>query len=301
MRARKVSLPAVEEPAGYYIRYSNYFIADKILARGLSDKVMTRLQITLIQIDNYGPWTVTPEPRPEADIQALQAGLFADLAQMIGSRGGNVFFTRFDNMVAISNGIDLDDHADIQTSISNLYPITVSMSVAAARTAAAALADATAQLQTAGSAQDSSRRSLLRGTPIAAGDRSPTDVEIAHFDVVNATSKYTDEHDAFDALVQITKGYLSLAEYLHEKHGALTFFVGGDNMIAICPDLPEEAYRTTIEHVEQAAGLPLQVGVGQGSAAREAGMAAKHALEACRENESRVELAASDNQRVDME
>ncbi|HII51742.1 MAG TPA: GTP cyclohydrolase IIa, partial [Halobacteriales archaeon] len=26
---------------------------------------MTNAQLTLIQIDNYGPWTVTPKPRRE--------------------------------------------------------------------------------------------------------------------------------------------------------------------------------------------------------------------------------------------
>ena len=25
--------------------------------------------MTLIQIDNYGPWTVTPRPRTESDLQ----------------------------------------------------------------------------------------------------------------------------------------------------------------------------------------------------------------------------------------
>ena len=30
------------------------------------------IQMTLIQIDNYGPWTVTPRPRTESDLQILQ-------------------------------------------------------------------------------------------------------------------------------------------------------------------------------------------------------------------------------------
>ena len=37
------------------------------------------IQMTLIQIDNYGPWTVTPRPRNESDLQILQAELYADL------------------------------------------------------------------------------------------------------------------------------------------------------------------------------------------------------------------------------
>ncbi|GAG70614.1 unnamed protein product, partial [marine sediment metagenome] len=39
---------------------------------------MKKIQLTLVQIDNYGPWTVTPEPRGEAELQTLQAELFAE-------------------------------------------------------------------------------------------------------------------------------------------------------------------------------------------------------------------------------
>ena len=37
------------------------------------------IQMTLIQIDNYGPWTVTPNPRTESDLQILQSTLYAEL------------------------------------------------------------------------------------------------------------------------------------------------------------------------------------------------------------------------------
>ena len=62
--------------------------------------------MTLIQIDNYGPWTVTPRPRTESDLQILQAELFADVQRLIAAKKGLVFFTRFDNLLAISNGLD---------------------------------------------------------------------------------------------------------------------------------------------------------------------------------------------------
>ena len=46
------------------------------------------IQMTLIQIDNYGPWTVTPRPRTESDLQMLQASLFADLNNHFGNKKG---------------------------------------------------------------------------------------------------------------------------------------------------------------------------------------------------------------------
>ena len=81
---------------------------------------MTNAQLTLIQIDNYGPWTVTPKPRREVDLQTLQSRLYADFSQLFGMKKGYVFFSRFDNMIAVTNGIDIDYHALIQESIKKL-------------------------------------------------------------------------------------------------------------------------------------------------------------------------------------
>ena len=250
---------------------------------------MANPQITLIQIDNYGPWTVTPNPRREADLQTLQSRLFADLSQLFGDRGGYVFFARFDNMIAVSNGLDLGDHAHVQESIRNRYPVTLSLSVATGPTPAAALSTASEQLQEAGSAQDPHRTEILRGQPLAETDRRDDDVQIAHFDVNDATGQYTDELHAFETFVHIEAGYLELMRHLHREHDSLSFFVGGDNVITVGAALDRDDFEATIDHVEAAAGVELKVGVGTGITAERAGIAAKHALEACRKNGTRVE------------
>ncbi|WP_440990108.1 GTP cyclohydrolase III [Haloarchaeobius baliensis] len=251
---------------------------------------MTNTQITLIQIDNYGPWTVTPEPRREVDLQTLQSRLYADLSQLIGNRDGYVFFTRFDNMVAVTNGFTMDDHALIQESVRNRYPVTVSFGVATGTSPVQALSDATNLIQDAGSAQDKSRREILDGRVIEDEFRTDDDVQIAHFDVVDATGKYTDELDAFGAFIEIEQAYASLMRYMYQAHDSLSFFVGGDNIIAVCPDLDAAAYDDAIEHVQQETGIPVRVGVGEGSTPHDAGFAAKHALEVGRAEESLVEF-----------
>ena len=252
---------------------------------------MTNTQLTHIQIDNYGPWTVTPEPRREVDLQTLQSRLFADLSQLFGNRDGYVFFTRFDNMIAVSNGLDMDDHALIQESVDNRYPVSMSLSVATGETPASALSTATEQLQAAGSAQDKSRRNVLKGRSIEAEFRTPADVQIAHFDVNDATGKYTDQLNEFDSFIQIEQGYATLMRYLREEYGALSFFVGGDNIISICPAMDAADYRDAIEHVEAEAGVELKVGVGIAATPHVAGMDAKHALETCRYEGTIVELS----------
>jgi GTP cyclohydrolase IIa len=243
---------------------------------------VTNTQVTHIQIDNYGPWTVTPEPRREVDLQTLQSRLYADLAQLFGNRDGYIFFSRFDNMIAVSNGLDEADHALIQESVGNRYPVTMSLSVATGTTPVSALGTATEQLQAAGSAQDDGRREVLRGQTIDDEFRTDTDVQLAHFDVDDATGKYTDQLNEFDTFIQIEQGYASLMKYMREAHDSLSFFVGGDNVIAVCPDLDEADYRDACDHVREAVDVELKVGVGRGRTAADAGMDAKHALERCR-------------------
>jgi len=251
--------------------------------------IVTNTQVTLVQLDNYGPWTVTPSPRREVDLQTLQSRLYADLSQAIGMRDGYVFFTRFDNMVAVTNGLDLEDHARVQESVRNRYPVTVSLSIGTAATPADALVEATAAIQDEGSAQDADRNELLLGQPVPEAARTDEDLQVAHFDVVDATGKYTDELDAFSSFIHIEQGYAELMKHMHVAHDSLSFFVGGDNIIAVCPTLEEADYAEAVEHVREAAGVDLGVGVGTAASAHDAGMGAKHALEVAREDETDVE------------
>ena len=261
------------------------------IPQGPQPAAVTNTQVTLIQIDNYGPWTVTPEPRREVDLQTLQSRLYADLSQLFGNREAYVFFTRFDNMVAVTNGLGTDAHALIQESVRNRYPETVSLGIAVDPSPAEALGVATEHLQNAGSAQDHARTEILEGTPLAEENRTDDDVQIAHFDVNDATGKYTDKLNEFDSFINIEQGYAELMRYMRNAHDSLSFFVGGDNIISVCDRLGNEEYHDAIAHVNEAVGVELKVGIGSARTAQEAGMAAKHALETCREENTDIEFA----------
>lgn len=245
---------------------------------------MTNVQLTHLQLDNYGPWTVTPEPRREMDLQTLQTRLFADVAQFVGRDGGYVFPTRFDNLVAVTNGLDHRAHETLQESIKNRYPVTVSLGIGTATRPADALDAASAHLHEAGSAQDGERTEVFGGDPLSREVRTPEDLHIAHFDVDDATGVYTDQLNEYDAYLAIERGFSSLARHLRTEHGALAFFAGGDNVIAVCPALSDADYHDAIAHVRADADVDLKVGVGAGLTAQKAGMKAKHALEHCRES-----------------
>ncbi len=245
-------------------------------------------RLVALQLDDYGPWTTTPEPRRETDLQALQARLFADVADFFGQRDGYAFAGRFDNMVGVATQEDPAEFERLQERIRNRYPVTLSIGVGTAATPAAALRAAGEELQAAGSAQAADRREVL-GHRVADGvTGDPTRVTIAHFDVVDATGSYTDRVAPTQARLRIQEAMTALASYLHTDHEAVTHFVGGDNAIAVCPPLDRTAVDGAVAHVREATGVELQAGVGHGSTAHAAGFDAKHALETCRATGQRV-------------
>lgn len=238
-----------------------------------------QVQVTLVQIDNYGPWTVDPEPRPETDIQSLQSNLYADLCQLFGTHDCLVFYGRFDNVLAVTNGTTKEQHRGIQESIGNRYPVTVSMGIGSGGTPSDAVEEASAALQRAGSAQDAGRKQELVVESLGGGG-----VEVAHFDGVDATGNYTDELNAYEALISMEKAYTELMTRLWHQHDGMSFFVGGDNVVSVTPGLDSDDYHDLVSQVREASGVRLKVGVGSSELPSEAGIRAKMGLETCRES-----------------
>jgi len=257
-----------------------------IINRLIFARVTTTIRVALIQIDDYGPWTVTPEPRREMDLQYLQASLFADFAAFVDTYDGYAFYGRFDNMYAVGNKIDPADFERFQRRVRNRYPVTVSIGVGLAESPVEALGEASERLQAAGSAQDGNRREAL-----VIGDDEPADtgmVTVGHFDVVDVTGSLTDRENAIDVSLAIRRATLELATYLRTEYDSLAHFVGGDNIIAICPDIAPQAFDNAIEHVRVETDIELQVGIGRGPTAQAAGEQAKEALEQCRATGARI-------------
>ncbi len=235
--------------------------------------------MTLVQIDNYGPWTVTPTPRAEADLQILQSELYADLQRQFAAKGGLVFFTRFDNMLAVTNGVDMEDHLRIQKSIGNRYPITVSMGVGASETPYEAQRKATNILQNFGGAQSDERSEVLAVDSMAKLDESF--VQIAHIDINGITDTLTDIIPAYDTSFIVNRVQHFLMKKLIEK-GSLLFFIGGDNFMSPCNGLEPQGLLKIIEEIEDEINIALKAGVGKAPTAEKAANLADLALEEIR-------------------
>lgn len=226
------------------------------------------IQITLIQIDNYGPWTVTPGPRAEPDLQALQSRLYGDLEREFGARGGIVFFNRFDNLIAVSNGIGEEDHIKIQQSIRNRYPVTISMGVATRETPIEAQDVATKMIQKGGGAQSQDRCEVLNIESLATEDNSK--VQMSHIDINDITKTLTDIETAYDTSIKVYEVLIELMKEL-KKLGGLCFFIGGDNFMAPTNGITKSALREALKNVDEKTGVTLKAGVG---ISRKAGRAA---------------------------
>jgi GTP cyclohydrolase IIa len=242
---------------------------------------MKKIQITVIQIDNYGPWTVTPKPRRESELQQLQAELFGELEQRFGVLGALVFPTRFDNMVAITNGVSVEQHKEIQETIARKFPVTVSMGIGAAPVAYDAQVNATLALQAAGSSQSSSRKSMLVGGPVREPDENW--VQIAHMDI-NHSTLFTDTKPIYDTHFLIQRTYLALMKSLL-KRKALVFYTGGDNFMAPSNGLNPKELATAFAELKREVGVELKAGVGAAPTAEEATHKASENLHRIRKGE----------------
>lgn len=217
------------------------------------------IQVTLIQIDNYGPWTVTPGPRFEPDLQTLQSRLYGDIEREFGAHDCIVFFNRFDNLIAISNGMDYDDHKKIQESIRNRYPITISMGVGCAETAYEAQKIATKMIQEKGGAQSSERSEVLNIDSLV--EEADSTVQIAHIDINDITNTLTDIETAYDTSLYV---YNVLNELMIEfkKENGMCFFIGGDNYMAPSNNIDPEELRRLLEVVDKKTNVKLKAGIG---------------------------------------
>src|SRR6185369_10992560 len=88
------------------------------------------IQITIIKIEGYGPWTLKLGSDREAQLQMFQASFYSDLQNLFNKRNSILYFNRFDELIAITNGLSIDDHLFIEQEINDMYKgIGISMTI----------------------------------------------------------------------------------------------------------------------------------------------------------------------------
>jgi GTP cyclohydrolase IIa len=256
------------------------------------------IQITIIRIEGYGPWTLTLGTDREAQIQMLQARIYYDVQRLFSQKECLVYLNRFDEYFAITNGLSLKDHKDLQKEIATLYKnLKISMTIGKGNTSFEANVNAY-EARKAGNLIDRETRifgQTMSSSPSLKASSSTTNsnysesAHIMHIDI-NGSEKISSKMSPYEITALVMKLYAKLSEAFLKK-GAMTFFLGGDNFMVISNNIKKEDTEIIIRSVANDIGITLNCGIGIGRNGRKAAEAATRALDTIRElrNEGKIQ------------
>lgn len=232
------------------------------------------IQLTIIRIEGYGPWTVTLGSDREAQLQMLQARVYHDVQRQFSAKGGIVFFNRFDEYFAVTNNLDANDHREIQRELAKSYNnLTMSMAIGTGKTAFEANLNAY-RARKEGKMIDTDFRIF--------GRVQDSDIaQIMHIDV-DSSIQVGNRMSPYEVTVLVMKIYSRLAEEFL-KYNSLAFFLGGDNVMVISNGVTKEQADEVIKRVTVGIDIKLNCGIGIGKTGRRAAEAATRALDTIRD------------------
>ena len=248
------------------------------------------IQLTIIRIEGYGPWTLTLGYDREAQLQMLQAKIYHDVQRLFHEKDCLVYFNRFDEYFAITNNVSVIEHAEIARALAALYKdLKMSMAIGTGKTALEASMDAY-NARKENKVVDENARIFFSGFASTRTDRGSnegeenekkTSVQIMHIDVDSST-KLTGRLSPYEVTALVMKLYDRLAEQFL-KLGALTFFLGGDNFMVISNGVTGMEADDLIKKITADLGIKFNCGIGIGKNGRRAAEAATKALDTIRD------------------
>lgn len=233
------------------------------------------IQLTIIKITGYGPWTLTLGSDREHKLQMLQSSLYQEVQKLFSEKNCLVFSNRFDELFAITNGLSLRDHIEIQQKLSKLFNLDLSMTIGCGQS------PFEANLQA-----DEARKSkkILDSEHNIFGfidGKTDQKVQIIHMDVDGSTS-ISATKSPYEISSLMFRLYSEMSEFFLRKN-SLTFFMGGDNFIIVTSGNGKEDATKFLEAIEQGHGITLNCGIGTAKTAREAASLATKSLDTIRE------------------
>jgi GTP cyclohydrolase IIa len=243
------------------------------------------IQITIIRIEGYGPWTLRLGSDREAALQMLQAKLYYDIQRLFSEVDCLVYANRFDEYFAISNGLSIRKHLTIQEELERLYgPLSLSMSIGSGRTPFEANITAYKARKESITLDKGTRIFGKMNLRTSSWNRRPNSnnnfVQIMHIDV-NNSADLCSKLSPYEVTTLVSKIYLGLSRQFLKK-GAMTFFIGGDNFMVISNKTSKQAAKKIIEMITKDTGIKLNCGMGTGRTGRKAAEAATRALDTIR-------------------
>ena len=244
------------------------------------------IQLTILKITGYGPWTLTLGSDREHRLQMLQASLYGEIQNLFSEKNCLAFPNRFDEIFVITNGLTVRDHVEIQEKLSKLFDLGLSMTIGQGKTPFEANLNA-----------DNARRANLVldkehnifGQPLQNGSDL---VQIIHMDVDGSTS-ISAKKSPYEVSSLILKLYSEMSEFFLKKN-SLAFFMGGDNFMIISSSVEQKTISEFLELIKEHHGISFNCGIGTARTGRDAAKLATKSLDKIRElrdsgkNEQRI-------------
>jgi len=233
------------------------------------------IQLTIIKITGYGPWTLTLGSDREHKLQMLQSSIYNEIQNLFSEKNCLVFSNRFDELFAVTNGLSLDDHIEIQKKLAKSFDLQLSMTIGYGDSPFDANLNA-----------DKARKSkiiLEKEHNIFGYIDGKTEqlVQIMHMDVDGSTS-ISAKKSPYEISSLMFKLYSEMSEFFLTKN-CLTFFMGGDNFMIVTSGDGKDHALKFLNLIKEKHGIALNCGIGTANTAREAAKLATKSLDTIRE------------------
>ena len=234
------------------------------------------IQLTIIKITGYGPWTLTLGSDREHELQMLQSQLYNKLQELFSKKNCLVFLNRSDEYFSVTNGLTPDEHIVIQKELESLFEVKLSMSIGYGETPYDANLDA---YEAKKSQKFLNEQYSIFGTLNGHSEHSVT---IMHLDVNDLTSKQKQKMSPYDTSSLMFKIYSRMSEYFLSKN-SLTFFMGGDNFMVVTNSEFKNFAKDFIKISKDEFEIELNCGIGTAQTSRDAVKLATKSLDTIRE------------------
>ena len=233
------------------------------------------IQLSILKIIEYGPWTLTLGSDREHELQMFQASLYKQIQKLFSEKNCLVFLNRSDEFFAVSNGLTLDDHVEIQKTLKELFEVHLTISIGFGES------PFEANLK----AYDGRKNNVILNEEHNIfgfiDDQSELNVSIMHLDVNDLKSQRKD-NSPYEISVKIFDLYLKIAKYFIQKN-SLTFFMGGDNYMVVASNDAKNSVQIFIDIIKNNYNISLNCGIGNARTSRDAVKLATKSLDIIRE------------------
>lgn len=232
------------------------------------------IQLSILKITEYGPWTLTLGSDREHELQMLQASLYKEIQKLFSEKNCIVFLNRADEFFVVSNGLDLEDHIKIQEALEKLFQVRLTISIGSGDSPFEANLKAY---------EGKKNKIILNNEHNIFGflnGKSDSKISIMHLDVDDLTSRRNTD-SPYEISSTIFELYSKMSKFFLEKN-SLTFFMGGDNFMVVSNDEAKKSVQDFINMTKNNEKISLNCGIGNAKTGRDAVKLATKSLDTIR-------------------